>query len=211
METKFGFLKSDFKKEIVDEIARIALLYGIDEDAMSDYASQSFDNKTKTFNYENIKKLAKNDMLFMPIGTYKNGGEYYDGTSEYAQKLEKLRTTSAFDYLTLKTNNAVPPASDIAIINTLSKDYNLPSSVINVIVDYTLERCGNILNRNFATKIAGSMVREKIDNASDAMNFVNKLKKSTSYVSETSSYTPVKKNNSSLPDLSDEELDDLLD
>ena len=52
--------------------------------------------------------------------------------------------------------------------------------VINVILDYTLDRLNNVLDRNYIEKIAASLLRNKCDNALDALNYLygkNKKKK----------------------------------
>lgn len=205
METKYGFVKSFFKKKVVDEIARIALLYGIDEDAMTDYVSQAYDEGSKQIDFEKVKKLAYNDMYFIPTGNVKVGKEVYDGSSLIAKKLEMLSSYSTIDYLALKQQNTAPSPSDLAIINTISNEYHLPASVINVIVDYTLEKCDNVLVRNFALKVAASLKRKNISTAEDAMN---DLSKSRSSYTISSTPTVVREDKE---ELSAEELDNLLD
>ena len=48
----------------------------------------------------------------------------------------------------------------------------LPVPVINAILDYTLGRLNNVLERNYIEKIAASLLRNKCDNALDALNYL---------------------------------------
>ena len=65
----------------------------------------------------------------------------------------------------------------------LSKDYNLPNPVINVLIDFVLQMNNNVLSKYSVEKIAASLSREKIETAIDAMeylreNYVKENKKS---------------------------------
>ena len=71
----------------------------------------------------------------------------------------------------------MPATADLKIINDLSKKFGLSNSVINVIIDYTLSICNNILSRAFAEKVAASISREGITTAIDAMNYLIKVTK----------------------------------
>ena len=85
--------------------------------------------------------------------------------------------------------------SDIKIIETLSKDYQLNNGVINVIVDFVLSMNKNILSRGYAEKMAASFNREGIETAIDAMNYCNEV-----LTSKSKSNKSRKKNNVSNTD-----------
>ena len=61
------------------------------------------------------------------------------------------------------------------VVNSISSKFRLPNSVINAIVDYVLTVNDNILSKPFAEKIAGSVAREGISTAIDAMNYLKKV------------------------------------
>lgn len=204
METKYCFKPKFFKKKMLDEISRIALLYGVDEDAMSDYVSQSYIESENTFDFENVQKLAYNDMYFMPTSSKRGGKEFYNGSSRIAQHLDFLSKCSTVEYLSYKQHNTAPTPSDIAIINQISHDYLLPPSVINVIIDYTLEKCDNVLSRNFALKVAASIKRNLIETAEDAMNYLNKKRNKVAQ-------SNIRAVNTEENTISDEDLASLLD
>ena len=61
------------------------------------------------------------------------------------------------------------------VVNSISSKFRLPNSVINAIVDYVLTVNDNVLSKPFAEKIAGSVAREGISTAIDAMNYLKKV------------------------------------
>ena len=85
-------------------------------------------------------------------------------------KLNQFNNYSPFEYLRIKQQGTLPSPSDVRIINLLSEKYNLPSPVINAIVDYTLTMCNDVLSQAYAEKIAATLVRKNITTALGACN-----------------------------------------
>ena len=120
----------------------------------------------------------------------------------------------------LQNNTKVAPA-DLYVINSLI-NLNLPNGIINAIVDYTLTKKNNILDKFFAEKIASGILREGITTTIDAMNYMkslNKKRKSTlgtntnkrqykkKEINNIENNTKIDNNNENI---SDEELAELL-
>ena len=94
----------------------------------------------------------------------------------------------------------------------------LTQSVVNVIVDYTLKNCANVLSPNYATKIGASVVREGITDALDALNYLEKFKNRFKNKKKEKVTQPVSKDNTSQDnneqqneEISKEELQKLMD
>ena len=101
-----------------------------------------------------------------------------------------------------------PARSDIAIVNSLSKDYGFGNGIINVIVEYVLYKNSNVLSKNYAEKIASSLAREGVSTTVDAMNYLKKLcVKNTSKKKDTPSKKEVETVES---EISLDEMNELL-
>ena len=109
----------------------------------------------------------------------------------------------------------------IKLTNSLI-NLNLPNGIINAIVDYTLTKKNNILDKFFAEKIASGILREGITTTIDAMNYMKSLnkKRKTAIGTNTNKRQYKKKeinnieNNTKIDNnnenISDEELAELL-
>lgn len=171
-------IKNDFfNKNDLEQIAKISLLYGIEEEVMATIVAQSLINKK--IDFEMVKKLAINDKDFSPIRNAKviRSNDLIDGNSLLSKKINLMSTTAPFDYLKIKQNNGAVSPSDIKLIDDLNNKYGLNPKVINTLVDYVLENYENTLPRNLVLKIAGSLKRENIESCIDAMNYLYKIKK----------------------------------
>ena len=192
-------------KSDLNEISRIALLYGIEEPLMSEFVSQAISDDN-VIDFEMVKKACLRDQIYAPI---RSGGakskELFDGKSDKAQKIELMSTTSAFDFLKIKQNNTAVSPSDIFLINELAEKYGLNSQVINPLIDYVLENYDNTLPKNLVFKIAASLSRNNVETTLDAMNYLYKVKKSKKTVKN---YTNDEQINE---EVTDEDIAKLLD
>ena len=78
-------------------------------------------------------------------------------------------------YLSLLLNNTPPSMTDLNTLNKLSAGYKLGNGIINVIVDYVMEKNNNVLSYPFCDKVASILVSRNIETAVDAMNVLNEL------------------------------------
>ena len=95
--------------------------------------------------------------------------------TDLANKINLFEKTSPKDILRILQGGTKVAPSDFAIINTLSKDYQLSNGVINVILDFVLSMNKNVLSRAYIEKIAASFNREGIETTFDAMNYCNAI------------------------------------
>lgn len=169
----FNILPKAIKKSDMKKISELALLYGVNEDIMGDYVSQAYrpDEKEK-IDYEMVKDLCVKDKSYQVLRKNGSNNIAYSSTSKMGKKVEMMQTYSALDYLKIKQNNGAVSPSDVKLITELNESYGLNSSVINVLIDYCLERNNNQLSRTYVTKIAASINREGITSTLDAMNYL---------------------------------------
>ena len=184
------------KKEM-DELYRLTTLYGIDEKTAASYVADTFipnAPKGKHIDFEALTKLFQTETQYTVrakrfVGKKEN---FNTGKTALASKINLMESVSPKNFLALLQNGSQPARADLKLIDDLSKNFNLPNPVINALIDYTLNNCGNVLSRAYAEKIAASLAREGITTTIDAMNFLNKSTKSRS--SKVNPYTRNNKN-----------------
>lgn len=165
-----------FKDNDLDEIAKIALLYGVEEYVMADFVAQSIDFKG-VIDFEKLKKLSLRDLSFSPVRTNNiKSSDIFDGDGIIAKKINLMSTTSAIDYLKIKQNNGALSPSDVKLIDDLANNFGLNSQVINPLIDYVLENYDNRLPRSLVLKIGATLSRNQIQSTVDAMNYLYKAK-----------------------------------
>lgn len=169
----YNILPKAIKKSDMKKISELALLYGVNEDIMGDYVSQAYrpDEKEK-IDYDMVKELCVKDKSYQVLRKNGSNNIAYSSSSKMGKKVEMMQTYSALDYLKIKQNNGAVSPSDVKLITELNESYGLNSSVINVLIDYCLERNNNQLSRTYVTKIAASINREGISSTLDAMNYL---------------------------------------
>ena len=166
--------------------------------------------------FEYVKEYRK-----YPYLVQKKTRSQMSGNTELGSEIKKMEELSPIDWLAQKQNNAKIPAPDMNIIYSLSNNYGLSNGVINVVLDYVLKANNNMLSKNYCEKIAASLLREKIETAIDAMNYLEKLKisKTPRSSSRKEMYEPEERNivNNEAPiqaddkgEISDEEMEALI-
>ena len=219
VETSYHISSTVLNKKILKEVAGLSILYGVSEEAMAEYFSECYhaENIKNKVDFVLLEDKCRNDKQFATLRKEDNGVNTYDFNSEFGKELEKYTTYSPIDYLSSKQNGTTPAVSDVKVVNTLL-DLGLTQSVVNVIVDYTLKNCDNVLSSNYATKIGASIVREGITDALDALNYLEKFKNRFKNKKKEKVTQPVSKDNTSQDnneqqneEISKEELQKLMD
>ena len=155
----------------INEIKRLATLFGLDIVSMVDVVNRSYDicnenhlDYQKMFNYASMMKDG------LKIVSDENDYKEYNESDAFGKKLNQMSQYSPFEYLRLKQNLTNPSPSDIKIINILSSKYNLTSPVINALIDYTLIVCNNQLPQAYIEKVASTLARKGVTTALAACN-----------------------------------------
>ena len=161
------------------EVERLASLYGVSEEVVANVVAEHYDpnkDKGERLDFEEINKALINEVNYVFI-TKKRGAKKstVSGDTDIANKINLFEKISPIELLKILQGGTKAAPSDIKIIETLSKDYQLSNGVINVIIDFVLSMNKNILSRGYAEKMAASFNREGIETAIDAMNYCNEV------------------------------------
>ena len=178
-EAKGMLKKTAFSKAQLDEIERVATLYGIDEETMAEHVLSAYSPeapKENRIDFYRLGDLCREESRY-PFARKKvnNQGNMPTSATALAEKVKLMETISPKDYLRVKQNNTSPAKPDLILIDDLSGKFALPNSVINALVDYVLAVNKNVLSRALCEKIAASLAREKIVSALDAMNYLKSV------------------------------------
>ncbi len=183
-EEFFAALKSEsqiaetaFSKKEMKEIERLATLYGISETVAAHVVINCYDpekEKGKRVDLKQVNEDFKNEVTYSKASRKSNARNKNKvmGDDGLAAKIKFFEVASPKDVLSALQNGTKPAKADLNIIDMLSKDYNLPNPVINVLIDFVLQMNNNVLSKYSAEKIAASLSREKIETAIDAMEYL---------------------------------------
>ena len=164
---------SSFKKKDMKEISRLATLFGLDEKRMAFIVVDEYNPESSThLDFEKIKNRCEEEIRFNKVKNVEKSN--VSGDSELSKKIQLMEETAPAKFLQYLQQGTKPARSDIAIANTLSKDYGFGNGIINTIIEYVLYKNDNILSKNYCEKIASSLAREGVTTTVDAMNYLKK-------------------------------------
>ena len=175
---------------ILKEIASYATLYKISAIDMRQVVAQSieYDGVEKKISLEKLEHFSKiyyelniknsKSIKKEKIETKVN---LLPGNSSIAKKVQLFNDITPVEFLTIRNNNMSPLSCDIELIKRIQTNTGLPNPVINVILDYTLEKLDNKLTPNYVERVAATLARKNIRDAYEAMLYLNKnIKKPSS-------------------------------
>lgn len=138
--------------------------------------------------------------------------------SPLKKDIKDMEELTPIDYLTKFQGGHIPASSDIALIKYLVNEMGLNSAVCNALMLYLITTNKGIIRRPLAEKIAASLVRNGIETAYDAVEFLTTVKKENKKpvtkeeaVQKVTKVEPVKDDKKEEKDHLDEELDELLE
>ena len=197
---------SSFKKKDMKEISRLATLFGLTEKQMAFIVVDEYISEGPThLDFEKIKNRCEQEIRFNKVQNIEKSK--VSGDSELANKIQMMEEVAPAKFLQYLQQGTKPARSDLAIVNSLSKDYGFGNGIINVIVEYVLYKNNNVLSKNYAEKIAASLAREGVTTTVDAMNYLKKLSLKGSSKKKSSVKTVENDENE---EISMDEMNDLL-
>ena len=142
-------------EENLSFIAQLASIYGIDEKEMKRMVQRSVHPSTKEFDKETLKKLvfSSSKIQMPPSDSYK---------------------MAPVQFLKYKQNGTPISSSDKKLVESLCLDYSFPNEVVNVLIEYCLEKTNQSLTRNYVEKVASSWSRLHIDTKEKALSQIQK-------------------------------------
>lgn len=170
-------------------------LYHISEKNMVGYVSRSMNLKNNVLNHEKLRKLIRNSI---EVPEEKNPYEY-----------------TPAQFLKYKQNGVQPSIADLRLVEDLLVKFKLPSSVVNVLVEYVLDKTDMKLDRSYVEKIAAVWVRKNVDSYEKAIEMIQDKPQNTKRNSNKRKlpewYQSPEESVSHASDDTVQELDDLLD
>ena len=178
--------KKAISKEIKSLIYKLAFIYNLNEEEMSELIRSSI-NEKHLIDKNLLRKNCGNYYTFehkgsMPTLVYKKQPEYLrkqvSDTSKKSKLIYTFESLSPYDFLTGRNKGVRPSKSDLSVLETLLVDYDFNPGVINVLIDYVLKINNNKLTKNFVLKIADQWKRSNIKTIEEAMQICKNENKS---------------------------------
>lgn len=184
--------KSFISKELIDpevkeRIINEAALYGFDAEMMSKIVLDTVENGE--LDLDKLHQKARE--YYRRLGTKREREELkpqmtleqfnaqqidrYESDERRKIALRNYKTKTPNDWLYVLLNYVEPPARFLDVIYVLQSDYRLPVEVINVLVEYVLDRTDGRLPMEYCKAIASSWSYKKIKTAEQAMEEIDKI------------------------------------
>ena len=164
---------SERTKENLDFIAEKAKIYGINEMDMRKLVGKSMDLKSNRLDRKKlVNKMKKHKSTNVAVPPK----DPYDISSK--------------QFLQQRQNNIELSKSDLNLLDLLNDKYHMSSQVINVLLEYVMERNQQSLARNYVEKVAAAWVRLGIDTKDKALAYCQKESQQTNYASQQSKQLP---------------------
>ena len=172
-----------FSKTELREIMRLASLNGLDEAQMAHIVANFYDpslEKGKRIDLSKVTKACQEETNYSYLSSFNGKAtqskpSFVSSSGALAQKINLMESVSPKDYLAILQNGTEPALPDLKLIDYLSKKFRLNNSVLNAVIDYTLEKNNNVLSKAYCEKICASIARSNIETTLDAMNYLKSI------------------------------------
>ena len=145
---------------------------------MASIVQRSLDNDGKV-NIQQLKEIARRRASAPILKEKEEVKEVQTGSLSLDERINLYNSYTPVEFLKVKSGNVNPLPADCKKINELVNLTNLPIPVINVIIDYCLEKDNNSLYKNNLETVAGRLIRSKVTTAYDAFMFLYEGKSAT--------------------------------
>ncbi|PLT32319.1 replication initiation and membrane attachment family protein [Bacillus sp. V5-8f] len=171
--------KKAFTPKVMDTIAKLSFLYGIDVFQMQKLVMGSMDADDQ-IDEEELRKAARDWYQIeyhsgMPALTDRMQPAIHltpmDGEPETKEEMyiRQLETVSPRERLIQLSGGGEPSKSDLQIIEGIMLNQNLNPGVVNVLIDYVMIKTDMKLTKAYCEKIASHWARKKVVTVKDAM------------------------------------------
>ncbi len=143
-------------KNNLNAIAQLASIYGIEASEMKKYVQRAVNPHTGAYDFEKLKaQVFANKKVTV--------------TSEDPYSLGPVQ------FLSYKQNGLPVAGPERRLIEKLVTEYKLLPEVINVLIEFSLERTNQRFNASFVEKVAASWARLKIDSKEKALENIREV------------------------------------
>lgn len=205
-EERPSFQENVLAKTEYVRIARYASLYAFDEETMASFLLSSrnvFDmNKEygSRMDFHALEKLCMDNDTHEYLRRKAGKASEIHGESGVATVIRAMDSMNSVDFLTLLQKGGKPAQNDLKLINTLVVEMGLPENVTNALIFHVLKINDNALVPSYVEGLAATLVRQGVETALDALNYLERnVKKSWNPQTTTSDKPTFKKQSSSLP------------
>ena len=205
-EERPSFQENVLAKTEYVRIARYASLYAFDEETMASFLLSSrnvFDmNKEygSRMDFHALEKLCMDNDTHEYLRRKAGKASEIHGESGVATVIRAMDSMNSVDFLTLLQKGGKPAQNDLKLINTLVVEMGLPENVTNALIFHVLKINDNALVPSYVEGLAATLVRQGVETALDALNYLERnVKKSRNPQTTTSDKPTFKKQSSSLP------------
>jgi len=161
--------------EDIKEMHRLGVLYGLSEKIMGFILIDAYNASlpiNHKIDYGFCNKRCKLEVSKYKAYNQKNQKTIISSNTDIANTINGYEETSPRIFLKNKQNGVEPVLADLNIIDFLSQNMGLSNGIINVILEYTLEKLDCTLNKKYVEKVAAAMKRKGIASALGAYNYL---------------------------------------
>lgn len=204
-EERPSFQESTLSKAEYVRIARYASLYAFDEETMASFllSSRNVFNMNKEYgsrvDFHALEKLCMDNDNHEYLHRKAGKPSEMHGESGIATVIRAMDSMSSLDFLTLLQKGGKPAESDLKLINTLVVEMGLPENVTNALIFHVLKIHNNVLSSSYVEKLGASLVREGVETALDALNYLERNTKKAGKAQTKTSNKEAPKKPSPLP------------
>lgn len=204
-EERPSFQENILAKTEYVRIARYASLYAFDEETMASFllSSRNVFDMNKEYgsrvDFHALEKLCMDNDTHEYLRRKAGKASEIHGESGVATVIRAMDSMNSVDFLKLLQKGGKPAESDLRIINTLVAEMGLPENVTNALIFHVLKIHNNVLSSTYVEKLGASLVREGVETALDALNYLESNTKKMRKPQTKTENKPSPKKLSSLP------------
>ncbi len=204
-EERPSFQENILAKTEYVRIARYASLYAFDEETMASFllSSRNVFDMNKEYgsrvDFHALEKLCMDNDAHEYLRRKAGKASEIHGESGVATVIRAMDSMTSVDFLKLLQKGGKPAESDLRIINTLVAEMGLPENVTNALIFHVLKIHNNVLSSTYVEKLGASLVREGVETALDALNYLESNTKKMRKPQTKTENKPSPKKLSSLP------------
>lgn len=163
---------SAINKEVEKAICQLGTIYHISPMMMRELVYDVYDRKQISIEdlkerclryYEFEKQAAPKEVYAKPKVTKTSP------KNKREEKIRQLSTLSPYEYLCALQHGSAPTARDLGLIENLLTKQQLPTGVVNVLIETVLRMNNGQLPRNHLEYLAGTFARKKVDTVEKAI------------------------------------------
>jgi len=155
----------------LDDLIRFSSLYGASESAVADLILEDTDT-AHFFHVKDFLRDLRNLIQYQRKDSVSSSQRVFFGEGDIARFLNSFNDLSPKELLATLIN-AEPASYMLTELERLKKTLNVPSPVMNVVLDYSLRKCHGEFSSLFIEKVSYSLNSNSINDSYDAMVFLN--------------------------------------